>query len=108
MDGSVWLGPNAVLAFKREGYNTYDFNARDFADALSFRWVTERVLGAYRSCAVFETDSSLSFHSRGLQKLIMRNVTYGIGEMYRGVFIGAQVKILQKYIPELSLSDVLR
>ncbi|XP_072222170.1 L-2-hydroxyglutarate dehydrogenase, mitochondrial [Leuresthes tenuis] len=81
MNGSVWLGPNAVLAFKREGYNMYDFNAQDFADALSFR---------------------------GLQKLIMRNVTYGIGEMYRGVFIGAQVKILQKYIPELSLSDVLR
>jgi len=37
MDGSVWLGPNAVLAFKREGYKVYDFNARDFADALSFR-----------------------------------------------------------------------
>ncbi|KAM9707625.1 L-2-hydroxyglutarate dehydrogenase, mitochondrial [Menidia menidia] len=81
MDGSVWLGPNAVLAFKREGYNVYDFNAQDFTDALSFR---------------------------GLQKLIMRNVTYGLGEMYRGVFIGAQVKILQKYIPELSQMDVLR
>ncbi|KAG7229153.1 hypothetical protein INR49_013096 [Caranx melampygus] len=65
----------------REGYKVYDFNARDFADALSFR---------------------------GLQKLVMRNITYGLGEMYRGVFIGAQVKILQKYIPELSLSDVLR
>lgn len=37
MDGSVWLGPNAVLAFKREGYRVYDFNVRDFADALSFR-----------------------------------------------------------------------
>lgn len=37
MDGSVWLGPNAVLAFKREGYNVYDFSAQDFADALSFR-----------------------------------------------------------------------
>lgn len=81
MDGSIWLGPNAVLAFKREGYKIYDFNARDLADALSFR---------------------------GLQKLVLRNMTYGIGEMYRGVFIGAQVKILQKYIPELSLSDVLR
>ncbi|MEQ2165543.1 hypothetical protein GOODEAATRI_017932 [Goodea atripinnis] len=81
MDGSVWLGPNAVLAFKREGYHLFDFNAQDFADALSFR---------------------------GLQKLIFRNVTYGIGEMYRGVFLGAQIKILQKYIPELSLSDVLR
>uniref|UniRef100_H3C3Q3 L-2-hydroxyglutarate dehydrogenase, mitochondrial n=1 Tax=Tetraodon nigroviridis TaxID=99883 RepID=H3C3Q3_TETNG len=37
MDGSIWLGPNAVLAFKREGYRVYDFNARDFVDALSFR-----------------------------------------------------------------------
>ncbi|XP_051252006.1 L-2-hydroxyglutarate dehydrogenase, mitochondrial [Dicentrarchus labrax] len=81
MDGSVWLGPNAVLAFKREGYKVYDFNARDFADALSFR---------------------------GLQKLVLRNITYGIGEMYRGVVTGAQVKILRKYIPELSPNDVLR
>ncbi|XP_069016655.1 L-2-hydroxyglutarate dehydrogenase, mitochondrial isoform X1 [Embiotoca jacksoni] len=81
MDGSIWLGPNAVLAFKREGYRVYDFNVRDFVDALSFR---------------------------GLQKLILRNITYGVGEMYRGVFIGAQVKILKKYIPEISLSDVLR
>ncbi|KAI4804097.1 hypothetical protein KUCAC02_025739 [Chaenocephalus aceratus] len=58
-----------------------DFNVRDFADALSFR---------------------------GLQRLVMKNIVYGMGEMYRGIFIGAQVKILQKYIPELSRSDVLR
>lgn len=38
----------------------------------------------------------------------MRNITFGVGEMYRGIFIGAQVKNLQKYIPELSLSDVIR
>uniref|UniRef100_A0A3B4CYH5 L-2-hydroxyglutarate dehydrogenase, mitochondrial n=1 Tax=Pygocentrus nattereri TaxID=42514 RepID=A0A3B4CYH5_PYGNA len=75
VDGSVWLGPNAVLAFKREGYNLYDFNAKDFTDALSFR---------------------------GLQKLVLKNVVYGVGEMYRGLFLSAQVKILQKYIPELS------
>ncbi|MBN3291477.1 L2HDH protein, partial [Polypterus senegalus] len=81
MDGSIWLGPNAVLAFKREGYQLYDFNLRDFADALSFR---------------------------GLQKLVYRNITYGIGEMYRSLIISAQVKLLQKYIPELSSSDVLR
>nr|XP_057913010.1 L-2-hydroxyglutarate dehydrogenase, mitochondrial [Doryrhamphus excisus] len=81
MDGSIWLGPNAVLAFKREGYKVYDINVRDLADALSFR---------------------------GLQKLVLRNITYGVGEMYRGIFIGAQVKILQKYIPELSRGDVLR
>ncbi|KAJ8289688.1 hypothetical protein GJAV_G00004170 [Gymnothorax javanicus] len=81
MDGSVWLGPNAVLAFKREGYRVLDFNIRDFADAISFR---------------------------GLQKLVMKNIVYGVGEMYRGLFIQAQVKILQRYIPEITPSDVLR
>uniref|UniRef100_A0A8C6WT34 L-2-hydroxyglutarate dehydrogenase, mitochondrial n=1 Tax=Neogobius melanostomus TaxID=47308 RepID=A0A8C6WT34_9GOBI len=81
MDGNIWLGPNAVLAFKREGYKLFDFNARDMVDALLFR---------------------------GLQKLVLKNITYGLGEMYRGINIAAQVKILQKYIPELSVSDVLR
>nr|XP_015206257.1 PREDICTED: L-2-hydroxyglutarate dehydrogenase, mitochondrial [Lepisosteus oculatus] len=81
MDGSVWLGPNAVLAFKREGYRIYDFNTQDFADAVSFR---------------------------GLWKLVFRNIAYGLGEMYRGVFVSAQVKMLQKYIPELTANDVLR
>ncbi|MBN3298715.1 L2HDH protein, partial [Amia calva] len=81
MDGNVWLGPNAVLAFKREGYRIYDFNPRDFADALSFR---------------------------GLRKLVLKNVVYGMGEMYRGIFMSAQVKLLQKYIPELTVNDVLR
>lgn len=81
MDGSVWLGPNAVLAFKREGYKLFDFDAQDFVNALSFS---------------------------GLQRLVMKNVVYGVGEIYRGVFPGAQVKILQKFIPELSPSDVIR
>ena len=37
IDGSVWLGPNAVFAFKREGYNLMDFSMKDTVDALSFR-----------------------------------------------------------------------
>ena len=37
MDGGVWLGPNALLAFKREGYKFTDFNIADLADSLSFR-----------------------------------------------------------------------
>jgi hypothetical protein len=32
MDGSVWLGPNAVLAMKREGYGLFDFSVRDTFD----------------------------------------------------------------------------
>ena len=36
MDGSVWLGPNAVLAFKREGYKLLDFDLKDFIEEASF------------------------------------------------------------------------
>ena len=39
MDSSVWLGPNVILAFKREGYDMADFSWRDALDALSFRYV---------------------------------------------------------------------
>ncbi|TRY56416.1 hypothetical protein DNTS_025696 [Danionella cerebrum] len=37
MDGSIWLGPNAVLALKREGYKLFDFDAQDVISALSYR-----------------------------------------------------------------------
>jgi 2-hydroxyglutarate dehydrogenase len=36
MDGSVWLGPNAVLAFKREGYKLLDFNLKDAIEEATF------------------------------------------------------------------------
>ncbi|KAM9556489.1 L-2-hydroxyglutarate dehydrogenase, mitochondrial isoform 2-T2 [Guaruba guarouba] len=81
MDGSVWLGPNAVLAFKREGYKLFDFNTGDFLDAVSYR---------------------------GLWKLVLRNMSYGVNEMYRACFLSAQVKQLQKFIPEVTVNDVLR
>ena len=48
MDGSVWLGPNAVLAFKREGYNLLDISVKDLADALGFRLVHTRLLLDYQ------------------------------------------------------------
>uniref|UniRef100_A0A8C9ESZ4 L-2-hydroxyglutarate dehydrogenase, mitochondrial n=1 Tax=Pavo cristatus TaxID=9049 RepID=A0A8C9ESZ4_PAVCR len=81
MDGSVWLGPNAVLAFKREGYKLFDFSATDFLDAVLYS---------------------------GLWKLVLRNLSYGLSEMYRACFLSAQVKELQKFIPEVTVNDVLR
>nr|XP_033807081.1 L-2-hydroxyglutarate dehydrogenase, mitochondrial isoform X2 [Geotrypetes seraphini] len=81
IDGNVWLGPNAILAFKREGYRLCDFSATDLLDAVSFR---------------------------GLRKLVLKNLWFGIGEMYRGCFLSAQVKQLQKFIPELSIADIRR
>jgi len=40
MNGDVWLGPNAVLAFKREGYKLLQINPADLIDAVSFRSVS--------------------------------------------------------------------
>jgi len=39
MNGDVWLGPNAVLAFRREGYKLLQINVSEFVDAVSFRYV---------------------------------------------------------------------
>lgn len=38
MNGDVWLGPNAVLAFKREGYKLHHFSPLEFLDAISFKY----------------------------------------------------------------------
>ncbi|XP_074655519.1 L-2-hydroxyglutarate dehydrogenase, mitochondrial-like [Tubulanus polymorphus] len=81
MDGSVWLGPNAVLAFRREGYKLLDFHPKEFADAIGFG---------------------------GLRKLVFKHLSYGLDEMYRGINISAQVKQLQRFIPSLQVSDVIR
>ncbi len=34
MDGSVWLGPNAILSLKREGYGRFDFDLKDSLEEL--------------------------------------------------------------------------
>lgn len=81
IDGSVWLGPNAVLAFAREGYKLTDVNFKDLIDALGYR---------------------------GLRKLMFQYFTFGVGEYYRGIIKSAQVKQLQRYIPSLKVEDVER
>ncbi|XP_035865691.1 L-2-hydroxyglutarate dehydrogenase, mitochondrial isoform X3 [Phyllostomus discolor] len=81
MDGSIWLGPNAVLAFKREGYKPFDFSARDITDIIT---------------------------KSGLIKLVLQNFSYGVSEMYKACFLSATVKHLQKFIPEITVNDIFR
>ncbi|PNJ70253.1 L-2-hydroxyglutarate dehydrogenase, mitochondrial isoform X1 [Pongo abelii] len=81
MDGSIWLGPNAVLAFKREGYRPFDFSATDVMDIII---------------------------NSGLIKLASQNFSYGVTEMYKACFLGATVKYLQKFIPEITINDIFR
>ncbi len=57
--GGIEAGPNAVLAFAREGYRRTDFNARDLLDALTYGgfW---RFLRRYPSMAWYELRRSFS------------------------------------------------
>uniref|UniRef100_A0A646QC81 L-2-hydroxyglutarate dehydrogenase, mitochondrial n=1 Tax=Hemiscolopendra marginata TaxID=943146 RepID=A0A646QC81_9MYRI len=81
MNDEVWLGPNAVLAFKREGYKFSDYDTTDFLDALRFK---------------------------GFQKLMLSYFSFGMGEMMRSFFMSAQVRQLRRYVPELNTADVSR
>lgn len=69
--GGIEAGPNAVLAFAREGYRLWHFNPRDLADALSFGGLW-RFLIKYPHMAVHELRGSFSksYFCRNLSKLV--------------------------------------
>jgi L-2-hydroxyglutarate oxidase len=69
--GGVEAGPNAVLAFAREGYRKTDFNARDLADALTYVGLW-RFLRRYPSMSWYELRRSFSrqLFCRSLQRLV--------------------------------------
>jgi L-2-hydroxyglutarate oxidase LhgO len=79
-DGSVWLGPNAVLAFSREGYRRLDLRPRDLGEALAYP---------------------------GFLRLAGKFWQTGMQEMVRDFSKEAFLKSLQVYIPELTLADLL-
>lgn len=69
--GGVEAGPNAVLAFAREGYRLTDINLRDLADAITFPGLW-RFLKRYPSMAFTGLAQSLSRDRfcRALQRLV--------------------------------------
>jgi L-2-hydroxyglutarate oxidase len=69
--GGIEAGPNAVLAFAREGYRWSDINPRDLADAVLFPGLW-RFLASYPSMCGYEIRRSLSKaeFTRSLQKLV--------------------------------------
>jgi len=74
IDGLVWAGPNAVLAFARTGYRRRDVSLPDLADALSYR---------------------------GFLRLAFRFWRTGAAEMWRDVSKRAFHRELARYVPEL-------
>jgi L-2-hydroxyglutarate oxidase len=69
--GGIEAGPNAVLAFAREGYTKHDVNIADLADALAFRGLW-RFLGKYGRTCWDEIHRSFSreLFCRSLQRLV--------------------------------------
>ena len=80
MKGGVEAGPNAVLAFKREGYKRLDFNLREFRESISWP---------------------------GLQKVAAKYWKTGMGEYYRSFSKAAFTKALQELIPDIQESDLV-
>lgn len=80
IDGKVEAGPNAVLAFKREGYKKFDINFNDTIEI--FGW-------------------------RGFQKVIKKYWKIGLGEFYRSYSKEAFTRALQRLIPEIQKDDLI-
>lgn len=79
MRGGVEAGPNAVLAFSREGYKKSDINLRELAESLAWP---------------------------GFQKVARKYWKTGLGEMYRSFSKAAFTRALQKLIPEIQEGDL--
>jgi L-2-hydroxyglutarate oxidase len=78
-DGALWAGPNAVLAFAREGYRRTDLDLRDLAGTLTYR---------------------------GFQRLALRHWRMGAAEMWRDISRRAYVRQMQRYLPAVRAEDV--
>lgn len=79
IDGTVEAGPNAVLAWRREGYRRSDISLRDLADTLSFG---------------------------GFWKLSARFWRVGLEEYGRSFSKRLFIKSLQRLIPEIRSDDL--
>jgi L-2-hydroxyglutarate oxidase len=69
--GGVEAGPNAVLAFSREGYRKSDLSARDMWDALTYRGLW-KFLGIHSRMCVAEMRRTFSRHqfANSLRRLV--------------------------------------
>jgi L-2-hydroxyglutarate oxidase len=79
IDGSVECGPNAVLAFARQGYRMRDVDIGDLLESLFYE---------------------------GFRKLARKHWRTGAGEIWRSFSKRAFVKALQKLMPEITTDDL--
>ncbi|HEU0236138.1 MAG TPA: L-2-hydroxyglutarate oxidase [Candidatus Limnocylindrales bacterium] len=80
IDGAVWAGPNAVLAFARTGYRRRDLSIPDLAGTLTYP---------------------------GFLRLARRYLRTGLAEMWRDWSKSAFVHELRRYLPELRTDQLV-
>lgn len=80
IEGGIEAGPNAVFAFRREGYNKLDFNLPEMMESLAWP---------------------------GFRKVAMKYWKTGMGEYYRSFSKAAFTKALQGLIPEIQSDDLI-
>ncbi len=81
IEGGIEAGPNAVLAFAREGYKLTDVRVADLAEALAFP---------------------------GFWKMLGRFWRESIDELHRSASKRAFIKALQKLVPEVQPDDFVK
>ncbi|WP_017430904.1 L-2-hydroxyglutarate oxidase [Vreelandella jeotgali] len=79
IDGSITVGPNAVLALKREGYRWRDISPRDLAAMLA---------------------------DPGIRGVLRANLKSGLVEMKNSLHRKGYLALVQKYCPEITLEDL--
>lgn len=79
INGSVECGPNAVLAFAREGYRKRDINLRDLAETLTYA---------------------------GFLRMAAKHWRTGCSEMWRSFSKAAFVTALQRLVPDIRSEDL--
>lgn len=79
INGGIEAGPNAVLAFKREGYKFSDFDLAETMETLGWP---------------------------GFWKIVSKFGKDGMGEIYRSLSKAAFTKALQKLMPEIQQEDL--
>jgi L-2-hydroxyglutarate oxidase LhgO len=81
IDGSVWLGPNAILSLALEGYRRRDLNPREAWETISWP---------------------------GTLRMIGRHWRAGIGELHHSLSKRRFIEELQRYVPDLGTEDAVR
>lgn len=79
--GGIEAGPNAVLAFRREGYSRWDLDFKELGDILSYK---------------------------GFHRIAWKYWQQGLGELYRSFSKRAFVNALKHLIPEVGMDDLKR